>query len=83
MNKLLYEDLMDQNEVGEMLDYNKNREIKFNLFGWILFVVCAVLFMVSSIKNHDIIALAASIVFFIACVVFMIPLLRMIIEGKT
>jgi hypothetical protein len=39
--------------------------------------------MASSIRNHDIIALAASIVFLIACVVFMIPLLRMIIGGKT
>jgi membrane protein YdbS with pleckstrin-like domain len=74
---------MDQNEMSEMPDYSKKREVKFNLLGWILFVVCAVLFMASSIRNHDIIALAASIVFLIACVVFMIPLLRMIIGGKT
>ena len=66
-----------------MSDYNTNQEVKFNLLGWILFLVCAVLFVASSIKNHDIIALTASIVFLIACVVFMIPLLRMIADGKT
>ncbi len=66
-----------------MCDYSKDQESKFYLFGWILFLVCAVLFIASSIKNHDIIALAASIVFFIACVVFIIPLLRTINGHKT
>jgi predicted membrane channel-forming protein YqfA (hemolysin III family) len=51
-----------------------NRNAKFHLWGWILFLVCAGLFITSSLQTGDLLALAASIVFFIACVVFIIPL---------
>ncbi|MEA3442160.1 MAG: cytochrome oxidase subunit III [Chloroflexota bacterium] len=53
---------------------NKNREKKFQLWGWILFLVCAVFFIASSIEDNNILSLVGSIIFFIACVVFLIPL---------
>jgi choline-glycine betaine transporter len=52
------------------------QELKIQLFGWILFVVCALLFLASSIHNRDTIAIYASLVFLVACFVFMIPLLK-------
>jgi predicted membrane channel-forming protein YqfA (hemolysin III family) len=51
-----------------------NRELKYHLAGWILFVICAIFFIVSSLKNHDTLALIASIIFLIACIIFLIPL---------
>ena len=50
------------------------QEIKYHLAGWILFVICAILFIVSSLKNHDTLAFIGSIIFLIACVFFLIPL---------
>jgi hypothetical protein len=52
------------------------RHKKYQLLGWWLFVFCAVLFIASSLKNGDRLALAGSIIFLAACIVFMIPLLR-------
>ncbi len=51
-----------------------NREKKFHLWGWILFIVCAGFFIASSIKANDMFGLAGSIVFLVGCVVFIIPL---------
>jgi len=50
------------------------RELKYQLAGWISFVICAILFMASSLRNHDTLALIGSIVFLIACIFFLIPL---------
>ena len=52
------------------------RELKYNLVGWILFIICAIFFIVSSLKNHDTIAFIGSVIFLLACVVFLIPLLE-------
>jgi hypothetical protein len=49
-------------------------EDKFHLWGWILFVVCAGFFIASNIEVGDPLGLAGSIIFFIACGVFIIPL---------
>ena len=54
------------------------RDIKYQLAGWILFVLCAILFTASSVKNHDILTFIGSVIFFIACIVFLIPLLKML-----
>lgn len=56
-----------------------NKERKFHLSGWILFVVCAGLFITSAIKADDIFGLAGSIIFLIGCVAFIIPLVS---KGK-
>jgi len=55
---------------------NEKQEIKYQLAGWILFIICAVLFVASSLKNHDILTFMGSVVFLIACIVFLIPLIR-------
>jgi len=51
------------------------RERTYQLWGWILFLVCAIFFIISAIQNHDIPYLIGSIVFFLACVLFLIPFL--------
>jgi drug/metabolite transporter (DMT)-like permease len=50
------------------------RERRFQLWGWILFIVCAGFFIASAIHNHDALYLIGSIVFLVACIVFVIPL---------
>jgi membrane-bound ClpP family serine protease len=57
----------------------RNRERKFHLSGWILFIVCAGFFIASATKADDILGLAGSIIFLIGCVLFIIPL---VINGK-
>ena len=52
------------------------QEIKYQLLGWILFIICAVLFIASSLKNHDILTFMGSVIFLIACIVFLIPLIK-------
>ena len=49
-------------------------EQKFNLAGWILFVVCAGFFIVSAIRAGDIWYLIGSVVFLGGCILFVIPL---------
>jgi hypothetical protein len=56
-----------------------NRERKFQLSGWILFIVCAGFFIASAIKTDDILVLVGSIIFLSGCVIFIIP---MVIKGK-
>ena len=58
-----------------MSDDRTKREAKFQLWGWVLFILCAGFFIASSIKNKDTFSLIASFIFLIACVVFIIPLL--------
>ena len=50
------------------------REARFHLWGWLLFVVCACFFIASSIESKDMLGLIGSVIFLIACVVFIIPL---------
>ncbi|MGD8387731.1 MAG: hypothetical protein PVG49_11365 [Desulfobacteraceae bacterium] len=51
-------------------------ERRSHLTGWILFIVCAVFFMTAAWKNHDTLTFIGSIVFLIACVVFLLPLMQ-------
>ena len=50
------------------------REIKYQLLGWVLFIFCAIFFILSSLKNHDILTFIGSVIFLIACIIFLIPL---------
>jgi hypothetical protein len=54
------------------------RDLKYQLLGWILFIVCAIFFIASSLINGDILTFIGSVIFLIACVVFLIPLFRTI-----
>jgi len=50
--------------------------IKYQLAGWILFVICSIFFIASSLKNNDMVIFTGSIIFLIACIVFLIPLVK-------
>ena len=54
------------------------QEVKYHFLGWVVFVICAVLFIASSLKSGDILMLVASIVFLAACIIFIIPLIKTI-----
>jgi hypothetical protein len=59
-----------------MPDDNENRELTLQHWGWILFILSSSLFIISSIKNRDIISLVASLLFLAGCVLFVISLKR-------
>jgi F0F1-type ATP synthase assembly protein I len=50
------------------------RSDRLQLIGWLLFVVCAVFYIVSSLESGSISSLIGSVLFLIACFLFMIPL---------
>ncbi len=62
-----------------MSNDQSNRERKFGILGWTLFLVCAGFFIASSVEAHNMLNLVGSIIFLIACVVFLIPLVT---EGR-
>jgi hypothetical protein len=43
----------------------------YDLWGWLLFVVSASFFVVSSIRNGDLVGLLGGIFFLLACVAFL------------
>lgn len=47
---------------------------RLRTIGWLLFVLSALFFTASSIKSGDMLALAGSLLFLIACIVFLLPL---------
>lgn len=47
-----------------------------DLAGWILFVICAGLFIAAAVRDRDYLMLAANLVFLGACIVFIAGLLR-------
>lgn len=53
-----------------------NREQKFNLWGWIMFLVCACFFIASAVDTENIWGLVGSIIFLVGCIIFIIPLVR-------
>ena len=55
---------------------HQGQDLKYQLTGWILFIVCAIFFIASSLKNRDLLTFIGSIIFFIACIVFLLPLIR-------
>ena len=57
------------------------QKIKWQIAGWILFILCAVFYITSSLKNNDVLTLIGSVIFLVACIVFVIPLVRSIKKG--
>jgi hypothetical protein len=53
----------------------KKRESKYHMAGWILFVLCAFLFLYSAVRDGDGILALASLVFLFGCILFLVPLL--------
>lgn len=48
----------------------------WELAGWLLFVVCAILFLVDSLLARNPLTIAASAVFLVACFAFIVPLVQ-------
>ena len=61
---------------NEPQERKNSMERRVHLAGWILFIVCSLFFMAAALKNHDMLTFLGSIVFMIACVVFILPLLQ-------
>ncbi len=61
---------------------DQSQELKSQLWGWILFVMSAVFFVVSSIRNGDVVGFIGSVLFLVGCAVFMIPLVAEIRASK-
>ena len=62
-----------------MPDSSSDRERKYHLLGWLLFIVCAGFFIASSLESGSVLGVIASVIFLVACIVFLIPL---IFRGK-
>lgn len=48
----------------------------FQLSGWVLFILSAVLFIWSTARAGDMVGLTASLLFLFACLVFLVPIFR-------
>jgi Ca2+/Na+ antiporter len=59
-------------------DHEKNRanDVRYQLAGWTLFIVCAVCYIVSSLIHWDAWTFAGSVVFLMACILFLVPMLK-------
>lgn len=76
MRDILKIQAMKQHSENEKSGHERPREVRYQLWGWILFIICALFFIAAGIKNHDLFALSGSILFLIACVVFLIPVVQ-------
>jgi hypothetical protein len=63
-------------QVGKNQEHQMGLELKYQLTGWILFIICAIFFIAASLKNHDALTFIGGVIFLIACIVFLIPLVR-------
>jgi len=50
-------------------------EYFFNMAGWVLFLICSLFYIYNSIQADDPIYLAGSVIFLVACVSFMVPMI--------
>jgi hypothetical protein len=49
------------------------KDKRFGILGWILFTISALFFIVSSLRNGDIVGLLGGAFFLLACVAFLVP----------
>ena len=54
---------------------SRNAQLQWQLIGWILFVFSAVFYIVSSLRAGDPVSLIGGILFLLACLAFLLPLL--------
>lgn len=47
-----------------------------DLWGWILFLLCALAFVVVGLRDRDVLMTLGSLLFLAACVLFLVPYLR-------
>jgi predicted membrane channel-forming protein YqfA (hemolysin III family) len=58
------------------------RDAILHLIGWLLFLSCAALFLVSGIRSGDALVLVGSLIFLAACLVFIVPLIPFLRSGS-
>lgn len=58
------------------------KKTRYQLYGWILFIVCAILFIAASIIDREPLVFVGSILFLLACFFFLIPLISSFRKGK-
>lgn len=58
------------------------KSLRWQLYGWILFIACALLFIAASIVGREPLVLAGSLVFLLACLFFIVPLIESFRNGK-
>lgn len=61
---------------------DERREQLFHLWGWIVFIVCAFFFIATTALAGDLLGVIASLLFLLACVIFLIPLVPKLKAGK-
>lgn len=49
---------------------------RLDLWGWILFLVCALLFTAAGLRDGDVLITIGSVVFLVACVLFLVTYAR-------
>jgi len=69
-----------ENEDEDMRESNVLKNVMFQLSGWVLFLFCAVLFIISSSQHGDMIMFFGSVTFFLACIPFIIPLVKVVLK---
>jgi uncharacterized membrane protein YhhN len=45
---------------------------RYELWGWILFLLCAVVFIVAGVRDRDALMVVGSVAFLVACVLFLL-----------
>jgi glucan phosphoethanolaminetransferase (alkaline phosphatase superfamily) len=71
------------NDVIKNNDGQSNKDHKFQLIGWSLFIICAVFYLLASFNNQDILTFVGSLLFLIACIIFLIPLFKSFRRSKS
>ena len=61
---------------SELPDRKGREGLKVQLWGWILFIMCAFFFIISSLKNRDLLSFAGSMLFLAACFFFVVPIIK-------
>lgn len=49
------------------------KENRFQLLGWLFFLVCSLFFIADSLTSRSLLGLIGSAVFFVGCIVFLVP----------
>ncbi len=56
--------------------YSPQKHKRYELWGWALFVISAMFFIVSSIRTGDMVGLLGGVFFFLACLAFLASYFR-------
>jgi choline-glycine betaine transporter len=65
-----------------MPENEKQNDLKTQMWGWALFVICGVLFTISGLRAQDILTVAGSVIFLLGCIVFIMPLMKAMTQDE-